>query len=960
MKLYMVKKGVGVRVRGRNMVIILLAIIFVFILSPITVSAFSFDNLFNKLFGRQSDSKTDITGFAPQVGTAYSIGPICNDSDSNSTYPNGLNYYKKGLADGRVNGIGSWYEDICLYLNQTGPRSWQYVRVDGCSGSNCNLQEGYCSGTSVTNIAYKCPYGCTGAACAPRCVDNDNGKNYSIKASTIGTWNMYRNSEIFVQANQTDLCGKDVYPVGSEQYIRYKDRLYEYFCTSDGYFDSETYICPSGKCDNGACASIEIIPVSSILLADLKINNLDSNLTVDFNSPLILSWNFTGADYCSLNTTEVYLSDGTPFDSKHLTENSGNITLYARPLNELTNLLEFGIYCLNNSLNTSAKDTIFVNINASTCTDSDASEIYPNGLNFNMRGNVLDYSGSLHSDSCLLLNATKPGKEQFVITRYCFGLNCTLQENYCSNGVRANLLFNCTGGCLDGVCSNIDQTCKDGTLYGQCMQAKPNYCYFGNSIAKCSVCGCNEGERCINSTEFCEQIFDSVNFESIETPLDFDLVYPRGQLINLYPLGSGFELMKEAIYEISINNSVIFRRNADCEQEECLITTWEANQGILIGRNNYLVNITLIDQEGLSFNKEEVFSIEFKEIDSTLCNELITGHNNASADRANVIFVGFFDEVMGAEWLCGDALQTFCADTYSVGKIVANLVSTNATTNSITFYCENQEDGFRSLNYTKSLTELSNYDSRCEQIQDTREEVLKKISEYFLDLDGNNKGLFSIEPFKSNVNRFNFWYVNKTQSLDYCSKPEGGWGEASCEDPTLDANCLLPNKYVTFIIDNSFRSNAGPPIMLSSPLAQNTSPYSVQATTFVHEFGHQFGVLRDEYIEYPGSHHSYGTEDRFKNCYAGLQQTRDECLQNSQWKYFIGRGCGNESRIDCTEEDANYSLEIGCFEVCSYTEFGIFRPSFNSIMRCHGCEPFTFGPWNEKLINDVLQQFGDR
>ncbi len=91
--------------------------------------------------------------------------PSCRDSDSNATFPTGINYYQQGLADNRVNGIGSYYEDRCLLKNQTGPRSWQYVKVPECFGANCNLQEGYCSGNSVSNIAYKCPYGCEEGQC---------------------------------------------------------------------------------------------------------------------------------------------------------------------------------------------------------------------------------------------------------------------------------------------------------------------------------------------------------------------------------------------------------------------------------------------------------------------------------------------------------------------------------------------------------------------------------------------------------------------------------------------------------------------------------------------------------------------------------------------------------------------------------------------------------------------------
>src|SRR3989344_8586526 len=35
--------------------------------------------------------------------------------------------------------------------------------------------------------------------------------------------------------------------------------------------------------------------------------------------------------------------------------------------------------------------------------------------------------------------------------------------------------------------------CSDGTTFGECSSTKPKYCYNGNVINRCSVCGCSSG-----------------------------------------------------------------------------------------------------------------------------------------------------------------------------------------------------------------------------------------------------------------------------------------------------------------------------------------------------------------------------------------------------------------------------------------------------------------------------------
>lgn len=50
---------------------------------------------------------------------------------------------------------------------------------------------------------------------------------------------------------------------------------------------------------------------------------------------------------------------------------------------------------------------------------------------------------------------------------------------------------------LKGMASNSTAPkCSDGTEYGECSLNKPRYCYNGNLIDKCTICGCPANKIC--------------------------------------------------------------------------------------------------------------------------------------------------------------------------------------------------------------------------------------------------------------------------------------------------------------------------------------------------------------------------------------------------------------------------------------------------------------------------------
>ncbi|MFH0936508.1 MAG: M64 family metallopeptidase [Candidatus Woesearchaeota archaeon] len=217
-----------------------------------------------------------------------------------------------------------------------------------------------------------------------------------------------------------------------------------------------------------------------------------------------------------------------------------------------------------------------------------------------------------------------------------------------------------------------------------------------------------------------------------------------------------------------------------------------------------------------------------------------------------------------------------------------------------------------------------------------------------------DRGLFSIEPFKSNINKFNLWYIGQSGVLTDCSR---SGAQYVCDDSFLIKGCPINNRYKVHLINSIYAAHlGGNPITIMSSIEPELCDSRCRATILVHEFGHSFGGLLDEYVYNPAGVADYLISDSDKNCYAGPTHTKEECLLQAPWKDLIGNGCSQDGIIDCTPENPKYDQEIGCYEGCNYLGLGIFRPTRASFMLDGGRYPF-FGQWNEKLLQKKLDTF---
>lgn len=151
-----------------------------------------------------------------------------------------------------------------------------------------------------------------------------------------------------------------------------------------------------------------------------------------------------------------------------------------------------------------------------------------------------------------------------------------------------------------------------------------------------------------------------------------------------------------------------------------------------------------------------------------------------------------------------------------------------------------------------------------------------------------------------------------------------------------------------YVMVNSHRYGGGG-IFNSYSIFTSDSEYSEYV--MIHEFGHGFGALADEYYSSSTGYeedefYAVGAEPWEPNITA--QRERDEI----KWGHLIDP----ETPVPTPDTD-EYDDAVGLFEGAGYKAKGLFRPTRDSKMFHKGLLPF--GPVNEAAIEDMIRYFTD-
>ncbi|WP_394432058.1 M64 family metallopeptidase [Streptomyces sp. SGAir0957] len=229
-------------------------------------------------------------------------------------------------------------------------------------------------------------------------------------------------------------------------------------------------------------------------------------------------------------------------------------------------------------------------------------------------------------------------------------------------------------------------------------------------------------------------------------------------------------------------------------------------------------------------------------------------------------------------------------------------------------------------------------------------------ADFHADAQAKLDAIFAIEPYKSYQGLFNFWFVDAVSnqsgvsgdptknvvrdtavsSYFFCSDTE----RLLCVDEKkVDTYARqAPASDIVFVISNSTKyGGAGYSGLTSTAghtgIATMSSDNDLSYLIGAHELGHSIGRLADEY-QYAG----YGTYPGAEPAEPNTSKLTDGAMRAAQTKWY--RWLGQSDPAGGT---------VGTYEGGGYYEYGIYRPTQNSIMRALDTDVFNL-PGREAMI----------
>ncbi len=228
----------------------------------------------------------------------------------------------------------------------------------------------------------------------------------------------------------------------------------------------------------------------------------------------------------------------------------------------------------------------------------------------------------------------------------------------------------------------------------------------------------------------------------------------------------------------------------------------------------------------------------------------------------------------------------------------------------------------------------------------------KKFVDYF----------FKYSPYNENKGKFNFWGIEAVSDESGTDFPTKGiWTKTKFNtnfatfgterylmttDNKAVRNAASNVPYDQIYILVNTKEYGGGSIYNYFSVCMSDNRYEEQV--FVHEFGHGFASLADEYV----------TDDvSYQNFYNLEVEPVDPNLTtlvdfDSKWKNLVDDGIPIP-----TPETKDYKNKVGAFEGGGYVQKGIYRPMYNCIMRALNAEIFC--PVCKKAIQDMIEFYSE-
>lgn len=197
---------------------------------------------------------------------------------------------------------------------------------------------------------------------------------------------------------------------------------------------------------------------------------------------------------------------------------------------------------------------------------------------------------------------------------------------------------------------------------------------------------------------------------------------------------------------------------------------------------------------------------------------------------------------------------------------------------------------------------------------------------YFMDLDADNRGLFNIEPMKSHQDKFNVWVVDAGDTIADYNDPRTGRGLVQ---DAADWFAVCPFAEYNVVLAKEGMGRSGFTLSGNRMFVKDVHRKVLNdqgAAGLIHEWGHGFGGLKDEY-------YTEGGRDA-----SGKPNCADSRAAAEEWWGDL----------------ADTHPDVGFYQGCAYNTDN-WRPHEKSIMGNGGI--WSYGPVNERHMEGILEQY---
>lgn len=224
--------------------------------------------------------------------------------------------------------------------------------------------------------------------------------------------------------------------------------------------------------------------------------------------------------------------------------------------------------------------------------------------------------------------------------------------------------------------------------------------------------------------------------------------------------------------------------------------------------------------------------------------------------------------------------------------------------------------------------------------------------------------LFMFTPFKEKKEKFNVWAIEAASEESGPDDPRKGIFKSTIVGTSF--NTFDSARYLTTTENKMMRDVASNAPYDSIFIMVNTSQYGgggiynlysvfaadneYDAYLAVHEYGHGFAGLADEYYSSQVAYsetYPEGIEPYEPNITALLDR------ENIKWKEFLTPGVP----IPTPEDKEKYRKAVGCFEGAGYVAKGLYRPMIDCKMFSKGYADFC--PVCRKALSDMIDFYSE-